>query len=159
MEHQEQDQIKSAVADFLSHMSFTVASVDVAESLGKSEAAVFDVSISLDDPKIIIGQGGQTLFDLQRVLKIILNKRLGKAFYINLDINQYKQKKVEYLESLAKELADEVVLTKAEKVLSPMPSYERRVLHQALSARPGIISESQGDGPERHIVIKYATPQ
>jgi spoIIIJ-associated protein len=79
---------------------------------------------------------------------------LQKIFYLNLDIDDYKKKKIEYLKYLAKDLADQVSLTKEEKVLLPMSSYERRIIHSELSQRIDVTTESRGDGFERHIVIK-----
>ena len=119
---------------------------------GKKDSVVLDVF--LEEPQILIGQGGQTLFEIQRVLRVLLNKKLQKIFYLDLDINEYKAKKTEYLKNLAKELADHVFLTKETKILHPMPAYERRIMHKELSKRTDIISESQGDGQDRHIVIK-----
>ncbi|MDD4990570.1 MAG: hypothetical protein PHW31_04705, partial [Candidatus Pacebacteria bacterium] len=94
------------------------------------------------------------LFEIQRLLKMVLNKKLQKVFYLDLDINEYKKKKAEYLKNMAKELADQVALTREEKPLLPMPSYERRIIHAELSQRTDVIAESQGDGIGRHIVIK-----
>ena len=85
---------------------------------------------------------------------MILNKKIQQAFYLNLDINDYKKKKIEYLESLAKTFADEVVASKEEKELPPMPPYERRIIHAQLSERKDIATESRGEGMDRHIVIK-----
>ena len=75
-------------------------------------------------------------------------------FYLNLDINGYKQSKIEYLKKTAGEIADEVSLTKEERILSPMSAYERRVIHTELSQREDIVTESQGEGMARRIVIK-----
>ena len=115
---------------------------------------VVELNIHLNEPQIIIGQGGQTLFELQRIIRMMLNKKLGKIFYLNLDINDYKKKKTEYLKNLAKDLADQVSLTKESKVLVPMPPYERRILHRELSKRTDVLSISQGLGQDRHIMIK-----
>jgi spoIIIJ-associated protein len=75
-------------------------------------------------------------------------------FYFNLDINDYKKQKIEYLKNTAKSLADQVVQTKEDKVLLPMSSYERRIIHAELAQRTDVITESQGEGLDRHIVIK-----
>ena len=115
---------------------------------------VVSLDIKLDEPQILIGQGGQTLFETQRLLRTILNKGIGNNFLFNLDINDYKKQKIEYLKSLAKSLADQASLTKEEKVLAPMSAYERRIVHAELAQRSDIITESQGEGPDRHIVIK-----
>ena len=73
---------------------------------------------------------------------------------MNLDINDYKKKKVEYLKDFAKETADQIAMTGQEKTLPPMSSYERRIIHAELSQRTDVITESQGDGFDRHVVIK-----
>lgn len=112
------------------------------------------LSVFLEEPQVLIGQGGRTLFEIQRILRMILNKKLQKTFYLDLDINEYKNKKTEYLKSLSKDLADQVILTKETKTLFPMPAYERRIVHRELSKRPDVVSESLGEGEDRHIIIK-----
>lgn len=162
MNTEEIKKIKETVEEFFSKMTIEVQKIDVnffsAEKNGKEdtgeEREAVDLSIKLDEPQILIGQSGQTLFETQRLLKTILNKKLQKIFFLNLDINDYKKNKIEYLKGLAKELADSVALTKQEKVLFPMPAYERRIIHAELSERQDVTTESQGEGIDRHIVIK-----
>jgi len=159
------NKIKEITEEFFSKMTIAVSGMDISQSSVKDipkegqdsieeEKDVVNLDIKLDEPQILIGQQGQTLFEIQRLLRTILNKKLQKNFYFNLDINDYKKKKVEYLKDLAKEAADQVSLTKQEKVFSPMSAYERRIIHAELAQRTDIVTESQGDGPERHIVIK-----
>ncbi len=122
--------------------------------LGEPEAIdIIDVSIKIKEPQILIGQNGQTLLGLERILRIILSKKLKKTFYLKLDINDYKKKKIEYLKELARESANEVSLTKKKKILSPMPAHERLIIHTELAQRQDIITESQGEGSQRYIVI------
>jgi spoIIIJ-associated protein len=133
----------------------TVLVLEINASLSSAEFNdVVDLNINLDEPQILIGQGGQTLFEIQRILRMILNKKLQKIFYLNLDINGYKKQKTEYLKEVAKNMADEVALTKNEKILQPMPSYERRIIHAELAQRTDVATESAGEGQDRHIVIK-----
>jgi spoIIIJ-associated protein len=115
---------------------------------------VVNLDITLDEPQIFIGQGGQTLLEIQRLLRMVLNKKEKEVFYVNLDINGYKRKKIEYLKDIAISLADEVFLTKQEKELIPMSSYERRIVHAELARRTDVITESRGEGQERRVVIK-----
>jgi len=145
--------IKETAEEFFQKMTIDVLKLEVNSS---GDIDVVDLDIKLEEPQILIGEHGQTLFELQRLLKTVLNKKLQKIFYLNLDINEYKKKKIEYLKDLAKDLADEVALNKEEKVLFPMPAYERRIIHTELSQRKDIITESQGEGQDRHIVIKPA---
>ena len=147
------NKIKEIVEEFFVKMTMPILGLDADVSV-EDEKNVVSVDVKSDEPQILIGQGGQTLFEIQRILRTILNKKLGIAFYFNLDINSYKNKKTEYLKNLAKDLADQVSLNKEEKVLPSMSSYERRIVHAELSKRTDVLTESQGDGPDRHIVIK-----
>jgi len=115
---------------------------------------VVEMSVKVDDPQIMIGEKGQTLIEVQRILKMFLNKRMLRDFYLNLDINDYKKKKMEYLKALAKDLADEVASSKEPKILSPMSSFERRIIHDELSSRTDVKTESEGQEPYRRVVIK-----
>lgn len=157
--------IKEITEDFFQKMTISLSKIEVglsfkepshreADQADKEHQDVVDLDIKLEEPQILIGEKGQTLFEVQRLLRMILNKNLQKIFYLNLDINDYKKKKVEYLKSLAKDLADEVSFSKEQKILLPMSSYERRIIHTELSQRHDIITESQGEGFDRHIVIK-----
>jgi len=112
------------------------------------------VNIKTDEPQILIGQDGQTLFEIQHILRAILRKKTGEYFYLDLDINDYKKKKTDYLKETARSVADEVALTKKEQILEPMSAYERRVVHMELAGREDVISESTGEEPERKITIK-----
>ena len=112
------------------------------------------INLKIEDPQILIGEKGQTLFEIQHLLKAILRRKILENFYIDLDINDYKKKKIEYLKELARSIADEVSLTKKERVLSPMPAYERRIIHLEIAERKDVTTESIGQEPERRIVIK-----
>ena len=118
------------------------------------EEKTLSVSVNLDDPKILIGEGGKTLSEIQHLLKVILIKKLQSPFFLSLDINEYKKKKYQYLRELAKSVADEVVLIKKEKILTPMSAAERRIIHLELAERKDVTSESIGEDPERRIVIR-----
>ncbi len=115
---------------------------------------IINLNIILDEPQVLIGQGGQTLSEAQRILRMVLNKKLEGIFNLNLDINDYKKKKIEYLKTFARDLADDVALSKKERVLSPMPSYQRKIIHSELSNRADVTTESQGEGKDRCVVIK-----
>lgn len=152
--------IKNAVEEFFLKITMPASSLEasLSDKINSKESQepkeCIDLDIKTEEPQILIGQGGQTLFEIQRLLRTILNKKLGTVFYVNLDINDYKKKKIEYLKDLAKELADQVSLTGEQKVLTPMSSYERRVIHAELSQRADVVTESQGQGFDRHIVIR-----
>jgi len=116
---------------------------------------ILKIKIKTEEPKILIGQNGQTLAEIQHLLKTILKKKVSEEnFYIDLDINDYKKKKIEYLKETAKNIADEVALTKKERILSPMPAYERRIIHLELAERGDVTTQSIGKEPDRRVVIK-----
>jgi len=119
-----------------------------------SQELTLPINLKTDEPQILIGEGGQTLVEIQHLLKVILKKKIQEPFFIDLDINGYKKKKIEYLKELAKSVADEVALTKKEKSLAPMPAYERRIIHLELAGRQDVITESIGQEPERRVMIK-----
>ena len=81
-------------------------------------------------------------------------KKTGIYYKINLDVSDYKEKIVKKLEWLAKKSAKEVQRTNAPVVLDNMTSYERRIIHAALTEFKGIKTESEGEEPNRHVVIK-----
>jgi spoIIIJ-associated protein len=112
------------------------------------------INLKIEDPQILIGERGQTLFEIQHLLKAILKREISENFYVDLDINDYKKKKIEYLKEMARSVADEVSLTKKERVLSPMPAYERRIIHLEIAERKDVTTESIGQEPERRVVIR-----
>ncbi len=148
---------KMTIAPTALELKFSPATLD--EDTGRGMSLRLDtvgVEITMQDPQFLIGQSGQTLFELERILRIMLNKKLQENFYLNIDINSYKSKKIEYLKSLAKDSADEVVVTKEKKFLPPMPAYERRIIHKELDQRKDIVTRSDGEGENRHIIISPA---
>ena len=120
------------------------------------EDLTLPINLNMEEPQILIGEGGQTLAEIQHLLKAILRRKISEPFYINLDINNYKNKKSEYLKELANSTADDVALMKKEKSLAPMPAYERRIIHLELINRADVVTESIDQGPERRIIIKPA---
>jgi len=141
--------IKETIEEFFEKTTFEVE----VEVLPEKEQTL-PIKLKADDPQILIGEGGQTLVEIQHLLKLILKRKITELFYIDLDINDYKKKKKEYLREMAKSAADEVALTKKEKILPPMPAYERRIIHLELAEREDVVSESMGQEPERKIVVK-----
>lgn len=143
--------IEDSVKEFFAKTTFTVSSIAVVPT---QDSEGVEVNVTLPEPRFFIGQDGQTLFELQCVLRMMLNKMLGKNFPVAVDVNNYRQQKVEYLKKLAREAANEVVLTQQSKMLSPMSSYERRIIHLELEGRQDVATESLGEGEERKIIVK-----
>ncbi|MBI2624726.1 MAG: hypothetical protein HYW70_00040 [Candidatus Nealsonbacteria bacterium] len=145
----ESNKINNTVREF-----FRKISPEIAVSVGQFQDQTLPISVQMDTPQILIGEGGRTLAELQHVLRLLLKKGIDQHFYVNLDINDYKKKKIEYLKETAKSIADEVSLSKKTKEFPAMPAFERRVIHLELASRTDVVSESVGQEPERRIVIK-----
>ena len=107
-----------------------------------------------DNDPILIGKNGQTIKALETLVKQKIQNETGIYYKISLDVSNYKDKIVKRLERLAKETAKEVIRTKVPVALDNMTSYERRIVHNALTDFKGITSDSEGEEPNRHIVIK-----
>lgn len=107
-----------------------------------------------DNNSILIGKNGQTLQALTTVLKQIVYNEVKQYPYLILDVENYKEKQVKYLERLAKNIAREVAQTKNEVALENMNSYERRVIHNILSESKKVYTISEGEEPNRHVVVK-----
>jgi len=141
--------IKNTIEEFFGKMGLEVRT----EAIEAKDGIIF-VKLKTDDPKVLIGQNGQTLMEIQHLLRVLLRKNRENDFYLDVDINGYKEKKSEYLKEFAKSSADEASLTGKEKVLPPMPAYDRRIIHLELAKRSDIESDSVGEEPERRVVIK-----
>jgi len=145
------EKIKKEIEEFFKKMTFEAE----IQSLSK-EGPTLTLSLKTEEPQILIGEKGETLFEIQHLLKLILRRKINieEAFYVDLDISDYKKKKTTYLKEMARNAAEEVVLTKKEKILPPMSSYERRIIHLELAEMPNITTESMGQEPERKVVVR-----
>ncbi len=149
MNQQNLEEIKKITEEFFKKTTFSVE----IEILPQEELTL-SINLKTAEPQILIGEKGQTLAEIQHLLKAILKRKIKESFYLNLDISDYKKKKIEYLKELAHSTADEVALIKEEKSLASMPAYERRIIHLELAERKDVITESVGTEPERRVVIR-----
>ena len=115
-----------------------------------------ELSLNLegDDMGILIGKRGQTLDSLQYLTSLVVNK--GKTNYIRvkLDTEDYRRRRKETLENLARGIAYKVKKTRKPVVLEPMNPYERRIIHSALQGNKYVETVSEGEEPYRHVVVK-----
>lgn len=102
---------------------------------------------------ILIGKRGQTLDSLQYLVSLVVNKFSESYVRVKLDTENYRDRRRETLESLAKNIAYKVKRTKRSVSLEPMNPYERRIIHSALQNDKFVITRSDGDEPFRHVVI------
>jgi spoIIIJ-associated protein len=114
-----------------------------------------NIKMYSDNNNILIGKNGQTLNAIQKVLRQQVYNQIGKYPYILLDVENYKEKKMGNLERMAKRTAKEVLKSHVDVTLDDMNSYERRIVHNALTKFKNLSTASEGEEPHRHIVIRY----
>ncbi|MCC3376773.1 RNA-binding cell elongation regulator Jag/EloR [Cohnella sp. REN36] len=114
-----------------------------------------EVRINLNgtDLGILIGRRGQTLDALQYLTNIVANRHSDRHLKIVLDAEQFRERRRQTLESLSERMASRVIRTKKDIVLEPMSSLERKIIHARLQSHPQVRTYSQGDEPNRCIVI------
>ena len=146
----------SDIADFLKEKLAELLNNMGIESQFETNVRDEQINIKMysDKNSILIGKNGQTLMAIQTVLRQMVHNEIGMYPYILLDVENYKEKKIKNLEYLAKKTAREVAKTKVETKLDRMNSYERRVIHNALSNNKYVYTESYGEEPNRYVVIK-----
>ena len=120
----------------------------------KNKETVPNYIIYSDNDALLIGKNGKNLKALSIITSQHITKELGFPFKFTIDINSYKEKHEKSLERLAKKIAKEVAETKIAAKLDSMNSYERRIIHNALSNHKKVYTESEGEEPNRYIVIK-----
>ena len=134
---------------------------DLVENMGlevKFELSTKDerttIKMYSNNNPILIGKNGQTLKALETLAKQKIQNETGIHYKITLDVSNYKDKIKRNLERLAINTAKEVVKTKIPVALDNMSSYERMIIHNKLTDFKGVKTESEGEEPNRHIVIK-----
>ncbi len=111
------------------------------------------ISMSGDDMGILIGKRGQTLDSMQYLLSLVVNKETEGYVRVKLDTENYRERRKETLETLAKNISYKVKRTKRSVSLEPMNPYERRIIHAALQGDRYVVTRSEGEDPYRHVVV------
>ena len=112
-----------------------------------------DIDLSGDDMGVLIGKRGQTLDSLQYLVSLVVNKEAEEYIRVKVDTENYRKRRKETLENLAKNIAYKVKRTKRSVSLEPMNPYERRIIHSALQNDKYVITHSEGEEPFRHVVV------
>ena len=107
-----------------------------------------------DNDALLIGKNGKNLKSLTYYVGLHVNREIGKNFRFLIDVNEYNKTHEKKLVTLAKRIAKEVSNTKIEVKLDSMNSYERRIIHNALTDNNKVYTESEGTEPNRYVVIK-----
>ncbi len=136
---------------------------NVIESLGISSVStkasleddIIRITIDTDHNPVLIGKNGVTLQALNEIVRLAVSGKFRRRFRILLDIGDYKNSKYARVASVARRTAKEVQKTHVDVVLDPMPSDERRIVHNVLSDFSHIATESSGEGRRRAVTIKY----
>ena len=144
------DGVEEAIA-FLREVSGAMELTVSVERVDENDAV--RINITGSDLGILIGRRGQTLDSLQYLTNIVANRHSDRYLRIVLDAEQFRERRRQTLEALSERMAMKVVRTRKEVVLEPMTSQERKIIHARLQSNPNVKTYSQGDEPNRRIVI------
>lgn len=117
------------------------------------EEREMNINMEGSDMGILIGKRGQTLDSLQYLVSLVVNKKKEEYIRVKLDTENYRERRKETLETLAKNIAYKVKRTKHSVSLEPMNPYERRIIHAALQNDKYVVTRSDGEEPFRHVII------
>lgn len=141
--------IKKFLGDVLHAMGMEA---EVKVVIDENEGSV-DVELVGENMGVLIGKRGQTLDSLQYLVSLVANKEAEGYFRVKLDTENYRARRKETLESLAKNIAYKVKRTRKPVSLEPMNPYERRIIHSALQNDRYVSTRSEGEEPFRHVVV------
>ncbi|MDK2967094.1 MULTISPECIES: RNA-binding cell elongation regulator Jag/EloR [Lacrimispora] len=144
-----EDMAMTFLSDVFGAMDLTV-SLETEFDEGERELSI---NMSGDDMGILIGKRGQTLDSLQYLVSLVVNKESEDYIRVKLDTENYRERRKETLETLAKNIAYKVKRTRRPVSLEPMNPYERRIIHSALQNDKFVVTRSDGEEPFRHVVI------
>ena len=130
---------------------FNVGEVTIDEYEGDEGELILD--ITGDDLAVLIGRYGRTLDSLQFIVSAINYRKLGFRYPVVIDVEGYKSRQREKIESIAHSTARRAVSQGRSISMRPMTPYERRLVHIALKADPKVETESEGEGSDRHVVV------
>ena len=148
------EEIKKRAEEFLSQV-FKAMGIEVhMESVYNGSDGSLTIDFSGENMGVLIGKRGQTLDSLQYLTGLVLNKGTSVYVKVKLDTENYRARRRETLENLARGIAYKVKKTRKAVVLEPMNPYERRIIHSTLQGNRNVETYSEGEEPYRHIVVK-----
>lgn len=143
------DKAKDFLKDVFNAMQMEVA-IDVKyDEFDKT----MNIDLSGDDMGVLIGKRGQTLDSLQYLANLVVNKGSEDKIHVKVDTEDYRRRRRETLENLAKNMASKVKRTRRAVTLEPMNPYERRIIHSTLQNDRFVVTHSEGEEPYRKVVI------
>ena len=148
---EEKEEAKEKAVKF---MKDVFASIEMeVEVTAEFEDEVMNVEMSGEDMGVLIGKRGQTLDSLQYLTSLVVNKGRSGYVRVKVDTENYRSRRKETLENLAKNIAYKVKRTRRPVFLEPMNPYERRIIHSALQNDPYVTTHSEGEEPYRKVVV------
>jgi len=120
----------------------------------KKEEELAVIHLKSEEPGVLIGYHGQALEAIQQIITLMAFKKFSQWVRILVDVEDYREKRKEALERMAQSAAQKVKLSGQNENFPPMSSFERRIIHLALADHPDVETVSEGEGNQRHIIIK-----
>ena len=145
--------IKDVAENFLKDVFAAMNMVVNVNITYDEEQKTMDVDLSGEEMGVLIGKRGQTLDSLQYLVSLVVNKESEEYIRVKVDTENYRQRRKDTLENLAKNIAYKVKRTKRPVSLEPMNPYERRIIHSALQNDRYVTTHSEGEEPFRHVVV------
>ena len=145
--------VEESVKDFLKSVFHAMnMAVEIIVKVNEEDKLI-EVDLKGEDMGILIGKRGQTLDSLQYLTNLAVNKNSESYYKIKVDTEDYRKRRKDTLENLAKNIAYKVKRTKRSVALEPMNPFERRIIHSALQNDRFVTTHSEGDEPYRHVVV------
>jgi len=145
--------IEDTAKDFLADVFEAMNMIVVSDVKYDEEEKTMNIELSGDEMGVLIGKRGQTLDSLQYLVSLVINKDSEDYIRVKVDTENYRQRRKDTLENLAKNIAFKVKRTKRAVSLEPMNPYERRIIHSALQNDKYVTTHSEGNEPFRHVVV------
>ena len=146
------EEVERRITTFLGDM-FKAMNLEVKIDVKFDDPDCVNVELSGPNMGVLIGKRGQTLDSIQYLTSLVINKNSEKYVRVKLDTENYRKRRKETLESLAKNIAYKVKRSRRPVSLEPMNPYERRIIHSALQADKFVSTRSEGEEPFRHVVV------
>ena len=146
--------IDQVVEEVTSYVQGIIDDMDVEGAISStSNRRSINMQIDTNEPGRIIGYHGKVLKSLQLLAQNYLYNRYSRTFYITINVNDYVEHRAEVLQSYAQKLATRVLEEGCSQVTDPMSSSERKIIHRIISRMEGVTSYSEGDEPNRYVVV------
>lgn len=145
--------VAETTLEILKNMGISAVVNTRLQMVEESETPVVYVNIEGADLSFLIGRKSETLNALQHITGLIASRRFGDWIPIQLDVQNYRARRVVELQKLARRIADQVASTDRKQCLEPMPANERRIIHMELRDNPRVYSESTGEEPNRKVCV------